>query len=129
MTTVTAGAAKRTPNRFETLAYRYMRISGLLIIPLVFGHLAIVHLINSVAVIDLEWVIETRWAYLGWRLYDAGLLWFTGLHGFNGLRVVINDYIHGATLNRILNIATALVMAVILTAGSIALIAAPFPGN
>ncbi|HEC22516.1 MAG TPA: succinate dehydrogenase [Chloroflexi bacterium] len=114
-------------NRFETLAWRYMRLSGVLIIPLVFGHLAIVHLINSVATIDYQWVVETRWAYLGWRLYDAFLLWFAGLHGFNGLRTVINDYVHNRTANRVLNYGAALFLILVLALGSIALIGTPIP--
>ena len=114
-------------NRFETLAWRYMRLSGVLIIPLAFGHLAIVHLINSVAVIDHQWVVETRWAFLGWRIYDALFLWFAGLHGFNGLRTVINDYVHQPGLKRALGFGSALLLIVILALGSIALIGTPVP--
>lgn len=113
-------------NRAETFWWRFMRWSGVLLIPLAFGHLLIVHLINSVAVIDYEWVIELRWAYLGWRIYDAFLLWFAGLHGYRGLRYVLNDYVHDERLNRALSVAAIVVMVVILTMGSIALIATPF---
>lgn len=111
--------------RFEKMAWRYMRLSGILLVPLAFGHLIIVHLINSVATINYDWVIDMRWAYFGWRLYDAGLLWFAGLHGYNGLRVVINDYIHNKGLNRTLNIIAGVLLVIVLAAGTIALVAAP----
>ncbi len=118
-------AAPPKGNRFESAAWRYMRGSGILLIPLAFIHLGIMHLINSVYSIDYHWVIEKRWAFLGWRIYDAFLLWFAGLHGFNGLRYVINDYVHHAALKRALQVAGVIVMIFVLVVGSVALIGAP----
>lgn len=112
-------------NRTATFWWRFMRWSGVLLIPLAFGHLAIVHLINSVAEINYQWVIETRWSLLGWRLYDAFLLWFAGLHGYRGALTVINDYVHDRGWNRGLSIALAVLLVAILALGSIALIGAP----
>jgi succinate dehydrogenase / fumarate reductase membrane anchor subunit len=103
-----------------------MRLSGVLIIPLVFGHLAIMHLINSVYTIDYQWIVEKRWALLGWRIYDAFLLWFAGLHGLSGLRNVIRDYVHNQTLYRALIIVMIIVMLIVIALGSIALIGTPF---
>ena len=113
-------------NRFETLAWRWMRWSGVLLIPLAFIHLLFMHIINSVYVIDYHWVIEQRWAMLGWRIYDAFLLWFGGLHGFNGLRIVINDYVHNQNTARMLKIASFILLAVVFFVGSVALIGSPF---
>lgn len=113
-------------NRFESIAWRYMRLSGILLIPLVFGHLAIMHVINSVYVIDYEWVIEARWAYLGWRIYDAAMLWLAGFHGALGLRHVIKDYVHNPRWSFALSAAVAAFMVFLLILGSIALIGAPF---
>lgn len=102
-----------------------MRLSGVLIIPLVFGHLAIMHIINSVFTIDYHWVIEKRWALLGWRVYDAFLLWFAGLHGFNGLRNVLRDYVHHRAIYRGIVIVMIILMIIVFALGSIALIGAP----
>lgn len=126
--TIDAGTrpAPKGANRFETAAWRYMRWSGFLLVPLAFGHMAIMHLINSVADINWHWVVYARWNYLGWRIYDAFLLWFAGVHGFNGLRYVINDYIHEKTLNRILNGVAVALLVLVLALGSIALIGTPF---
>jgi succinate dehydrogenase / fumarate reductase membrane anchor subunit len=112
-------------NRFETLAFRYMRWTGILLIPLAFGHLLMVHIINSVFAIDYQWVITARWAFLPWRLYDAFLLWFAGLHGFNGLRVVINDYVHTPATNRALKIALFGLLILIFALGTAAVVLAP----
>jgi succinate dehydrogenase / fumarate reductase membrane anchor subunit len=108
-------------NRFETLAWQYTRWSGVLIIPLALVHLAIMHIINSVYVIDLDFV-AARWSLLGWRLYDAGLLWFAGLHGLNGLRYVVDDYAPKRGVNRALKVVMVLVFAFIFVVGSVALI-------
>ncbi len=113
-------------NRFESVAWRYMRISGVLLIPLAFGHLFIMHILNSVYAIDYHWVIETRWAYIGWRLYDAALLWLAGAHGALGMRHVIKDYVRNPRASLALSLGVALFMAFLLTLGSIALIGAPY---
>lgn len=112
-------------NSFETNAWRYMRWSGVLLLPLAYIHLMFMHILNSVYVINYQWVIEQRWAFLGWRIYDAFLLWFAGLHGFNGLRVVINDYVHNPTWNRVLKWALIGLLAFIFFLGTVALIGAP----
>ncbi len=115
---------RRSP--VETFWWSFMRTSGLLIIPLVFGHLALMHVLqgvfditlqNSVAVGAVSSVVgvnETgtavefvadRWNTLVagvavWRLYDAGMLVLVVLHGFNGLRYVLTDYTPSPTLRR-----------------------------
>lgn len=108
-------------NRFETLAWQYMRWSGVLLIPLVLIHLSIMHIINSVYVIDLNFV-AARWSLLGWRIYDAGLLWFAGLHGLNGLRYVIDDYFPNPGVARTLKVISVIVLAFVFVLGSVALI-------
>lgn len=113
-------------NRFESVAWRYMRWSGLALLPLAFGHLLIMHVLNSVYVIDYQWVIETRWAYVGWRVYDAALLWLAGIHGALGMRHVIKDYVHNPRASLALSLGVALLMVFLLVLGSVALIGAPF---
>src|SRR5688572_5716328 len=111
---------------FETRAWQFMRWSGVLLLPLAFIHLAYMHIINSVYEINYHWVIEERWANWSWRVYDAFLLWFAGLHGFNGLRYVLNDYVMNRTLRRVLIILSIIVLAIVFTMGSVALIGSPF---
>jgi succinate dehydrogenase / fumarate reductase membrane anchor subunit len=69
-----------------------MRYSGLLLIPLAWGHVLIQDVLVGVHAIDLDYV-AMRWASLGWRIYDFLLLAFAFAHGVNGLRQVLNDYI------------------------------------
>jgi succinate dehydrogenase / fumarate reductase, membrane anchor subunit len=69
-----------------------MRYSGLLLIPLAWGHVLIQDVLVGVHSINLDYV-ALRWATFGWRLYDFLLLAFTFAHGMNGLRQVMQDYI------------------------------------
>jgi len=115
-------ASKPTVNSFEARAFRFMRTSGVLMIPLVFGHFAIVHLINSVSSIDTCWVITTRWNFVWWRLYDAGMLWFAAAHGMNGMRYIINDYVHQPVVRRVIMVALIALLVAVLFFGSSALL-------
>ncbi|MCY3837006.1 MAG: succinate dehydrogenase, cytochrome b556 subunit [Anaerolineaceae bacterium] len=104
----------------ERFWWLYMRISGVLILPLVFGHLGMMHVVQGVFDISaaehlavgasegqvgvnatgtaVEFVHD-RWStFIGplaiWRLYDFALLVLVVIHGFNGLRGVLWDYLH-----------------------------------
>jgi len=78
--------------RLEAISWKWMRYSGLLLIPLAWGHVLIQDVLVGVHQIDLDYV-AMRWATLGWRLYDFLLLAFAFAHGMNGLRQVLQDYI------------------------------------
>ena len=110
---------------FEAISWWYTRLSGILLILLLFGHLAIMHILNTVFGISYRWVITERWAYLGWRIYDACVLWLGGLHALNGLRRVINDYVHRPGLNRVLKVALVVLLIPVFILGTIAVVGAP----
>ncbi len=112
------GGAGRT---FDTLMWQFMRISGAALIPLALGHLAIMHLMNNVNVMNTCFV-AIRWANLTWRIYDAALLGFAMIHGLNGVRYSVDDYIHNPTLNSVLRWAIVVVGLVVFLAGAIALV-------
>jgi len=84
-----------------TVAWTLMRLSGILLVPLVWTHVVIQDLLVGVHHIDLDYV-AMRWASLGWRAYDAALLCFAFAHGTNGLRQVLEDYFHGRRTRRVL---------------------------
>jgi succinate dehydrogenase / fumarate reductase membrane anchor subunit len=90
-----AGGRVRPGSGLELYAWLFMRVSGILLLLLALGHLAIMHLIHSVDEISFSFVAE-RWANPFWRLYDWLLLLLALLHGFNGLRVMVDDYIRSA---------------------------------
>jgi len=91
---------KVKPSRnFETIAWQWMRYSGILLIPLAWTHVILQDVLIGVHRIDLNYV-AMRWATLGWRVFDVLLLAFAFAHGMNGLRQVLNDYIHAEKVRR-----------------------------
>lgn len=87
---------------FERLAWIFMRVSGFLLIALVFTHLT-VNLMQpgGVHAIDFAFVAG-KLADPFWQWFDVTMLWLALIHGTNGMRVVIEDYVYRPKLKRIL---------------------------
>ena len=77
---------------FELFAWIFMRVSGILLLVLALGHLVIMHVINNIENIDYQFV-ATRWATPFWRSYDWLMLFLALMHGLNGLRTILEDYL------------------------------------
>lgn len=89
-----ARARQRTKSRtnFELYSWLFMRMSGIVLVVLVLGHLLIMTVLDGgVNRIGFGFVAG-RWASPFWRTWDLLQLWLAELHGVNGLRVIINDY-------------------------------------
>ena len=87
------GARSRRPKQnFETWSWFFMRVSGLVLVFLALFHFALTHIINDVVETDHEFVVN-RWDNPLWRLYDWMLLSLALLHGLNGVRWSIDDYV------------------------------------
>lgn len=89
------------PN-FEGFAWKWMRYSAFLLIPLVWIHAILQALIVGGHNLSLDYV-AMRWAVWGWRVYDIFLLAFAFSHGMNGLRQVLNDFVKTSSSRRTLN--------------------------
>ena len=82
------------PSGFEVWSWLFMRISGVLLVFLTLGHLAIMHVLGGgVERVSFDFV-AARWHGMFWRTYDWLLLSLAIVHGANGARVVIDDYVH-----------------------------------
>jgi len=94
MATITPAPVRtvKRPSNYENAAWRWMRYSAFLLIPLAWGHVLLQDIIVGVHAIDLDYV-AMRWASLGWRIYDTLLLALAFAHGMNGLRQVVFDYV------------------------------------
>lgn len=100
----------------ELWSWLFMRISGLLLLGLALGHLAIMHLINNVDVITYDFV-AARYAGWFWRGYDLLMLLLALIHGVNGVRVIIDDYVHPRRWNRAAKGALYLISSVFMIMG------------
>ena len=109
------------PKNHEVTAWKWMRYSGLLLIPLAWGHVLIQDVLIGVDRIDLNYV-SMRWAYLGWRIYDLFLLVFALAHGINGLRQVVLDFVAKKKDIRLVNKAAFVCWLVLVLFGIAALV-------
>lgn len=86
------GGALRPRQNFETWSWFFMRVSGLVLLFLALAHFAITHIVNDVVETDSRFVAR-RWDNPLWRLFDWALLALALLHGLNGLRYIVDDYV------------------------------------
>ena len=117
-----SGAGNPRPESgLELYAWIFMRISGLALLFLALGHLLIMHIIHNVDNIDFQFV-AARYATPFWRTYDLLMLWFAMIHGVNGIRTVLVDYISPRGW-RVASLASLYVLGfVVLTLGSLAIL-------
>ena len=92
MQTSSSYARVKPHGGLELWSWVFMRISGLVLLFLALGHLALMHLIHTVDEISYTFV-ATRYAHWGWRGYDLAMVVLAMLHGINGTRVMIDDYL------------------------------------
>ena len=86
-------ARPRPASNIELYSWFFMRISAIVMFGLVGFHLFYMHIILGVDAIDFQ-IISQRWESPFWRLYDFFMLVFAWLHCTNGVRIVLDDYIH-----------------------------------
>jgi succinate dehydrogenase / fumarate reductase membrane anchor subunit len=113
--------AAQASTGWELFAWKWMRYSGLLLIPLAWFHVAVQDVIVGVHRIDLNYV-QMRWASVAWRTYDFALLAFAFAHGVNGLRQVLYDYVRGESNRRRLAWGLFVFWLVLSVIGAVALI-------
>jgi succinate dehydrogenase / fumarate reductase membrane anchor subunit len=88
-----AFSASRSPSSFEVWSWFFMRISGIVLVFLVLIHLYVMHVVDAgVERVSFAFVAE-RWDNVGWKSFDWVMLFLALLHGANGLRVIVDDYI------------------------------------
>jgi len=118
-------AAPRSPRRsgprssFEMWSWLFTRVSGVLLIVLVFGHLFVnLWLGDGIQAIDFAFVAG-KWASPFWQVWDLLMLWLAMLHGANGLRGIINDYAARVATRAWLKLALYIATTVIVALGTV----------
>ncbi|MBA4246697.1 MAG: succinate dehydrogenase, hydrophobic membrane anchor protein [Microbacterium sp.] len=106
---------------WEKWGWIYMRVSGVLLVVLIFGHLFVnLFLGDGVNQIDFAFVAG-KLADPFWQWYDFALLVLALIHGTNGMRTIVNDYVAKASIRRILHAALLSSTAVLLVLGTLVL--------
>jgi succinate dehydrogenase / fumarate reductase membrane anchor subunit len=84
--------AKPKRTNWEKWGWIYMRVSGVALLILVFGHLfANLWVGEGIKAIDFAFVAG-KWADPFWQVWDLAMLWLALIHGTNGMRTIVNDY-------------------------------------
>lgn len=78
---------------YEVWSWWFMRISGIILVFLVLTHFAIMHLVDGgIDRVDFAFVAG-RWASPFWQVFDWLMLVLGLLHGSNGLKNIVNEYV------------------------------------
>ncbi len=95
------GVRKKGAN-LEKWGWIYMRVSGVLLVVLIFGHL-FVNLMVGEGIHALDWgFVAGKLANPVWQVWDILMLWLALIHGANGMRTIINDYVTSETVRKVL---------------------------
>ena len=87
----------------ERFWWYFMRISGLALVVLALGHMFIMHVLVELSGGEIDFAfVQSRWGTPFWRIYDLALLVLAFMHGANGARVVIGDYVANRTARSLL---------------------------
>ena len=100
---VSSSSSRPVPlkNGFERFMWQFMRLSGLLMVILVFAHLTLMHFINDIEAITGQFVAARFAATPVWIIVDLAILVLAWIHGLNGLRIVLMDYLKRSGARRI----------------------------
>ncbi len=81
---------------FESIAWYFMRVSAIGLFFLAIIHLLLNHVVHDVSCTSYD-LVALRYANPYWRVYDWLLLSLALLHGMNGLRIIVADYVRDRT--------------------------------
>ena len=112
-------AKRRSGPNLEKWGWIYMRVSGVILVVLIFGHLFVnLMLGQGIHGIDFAFVAG-KFATPFWQWWDVLMLWLALIHGANGMRTIVNDYIGHAGTRRVLIWALWLAAAFLILLGTL----------
>ena len=117
-------SSRRAPQRrpgvnLEQTGWIFMRVSGVLLVVLIFGHLFVnLMLGDGIHAIDFAFVAG-KFASPFWQWWDVIMLWLALIHGTNGMRTIVNDYVTHRTARRVLVWALWLTAAFLIVLGTL----------
>lgn len=127
-------SARRTVRRgginWEKWGWLYMRMSGVVLVVLIFGHLFVNLMIGQgVKALDFAFV-GGKLSNPFWMVWDTLLLWLALIHGANGMRTIVNDYAHNKLVGIILKVAILAATVVLIVLGTLVIYTFdPCPAN
>ena len=115
----TPAPSRRRGSNLEKWGWIYMRASGVLLVVLIFGHLFI-NLVAGDGVRQIDFAfVAGKYATPFWQWWDVLMLWLALIHGANGMRTVVNDYVGHAGVRKTLLVVLGLAAALLILLGTL----------
>lgn len=118
MSRVASAGRLRPAGGFELTSWYFFRVSGVLLLVLALGHILITHYLNVPSFTTFDFV-AARWSNPLWRTFDWLLLTLALLHGANGARVAVDDWVRWPGWRVVLHSANASVTLIFLALGTV----------
>ncbi len=117
--TIAAPARRRRGFNLEKWGWVFMRASGVVLVVLIFGHL-FVNLMVGEGIHALDFAfIAGKFATPFWQWWDVLMLWLALIHGANGMRTIVNDYVTNNTARKALIWALGLAAGLLILLGTL----------
>ena len=117
--TVVAPARRQRGFNLEKWGWIFMRASGIVLVVLIFGHL-FVNLMLGEGIHALDFAfIAGKFATPFWQWWDVIMLWLALIHGANGMRTIVNDYVTNNTARKVLIWALGLAAGLLILLGTL----------
>ncbi len=117
--TIEAPRATKPRRNVEKWGWIYMRLSGVVLVVLIFGHLFI-NLVAGEGVRQVDFAfIAGKYATPFWQVWDGLMLWLALIHGGNGMRTITNDYVTNPAANKLLKGAIFVAVALLILLGTL----------
>lgn len=117
--TVSAPTRARRGVNLEKWGWLFMRASGVVLVVLIFGHLFINLMVGEgIHALDFAF-IAGKFATPFWQWWDVIMLWLALIHGANGMRTIVNDYVTNTTARKALIWALGLAAALLILLGTL----------
>jgi succinate dehydrogenase / fumarate reductase membrane anchor subunit len=114
-----ARSPKKRGVNWEKWGWIYMRVSGVVLVVLIFGHL-FVNLMVGEGVSALNFAfVAGKFASPFWQWWDVAMLWLALIHGGNGMRTLVNDYASTRVSRGILKSAILAAVVILIVLGTL----------
>ena len=112
-------APRKRGVNWEKWGWIYMRVSGVVLVVLIFGHLFVnLWLGEGVSALNFAFVAG-KLTNPFWMVWDVLMLWLALIHGGNGMRTLVNDYATQPLTRSILKWAIFASVAILIVLGTL----------
>ena len=110
---------RRRGVNWEKWGWIYMRVSGVILVVLIFGHL-FTNLMMGEGISALNFAfVAGKLTDPFWQWWDVAMLWLALIHGANGMRTLVNDYVSSRFVGGVLKWALLISTVILIVLGTL----------